>query len=80
MSVQKLKMAVLKGVIQTEDECILSQLQNILSHNPNANFGNDFSSEQLASIGRGKKHLKEGRGIPMEEFVAKLQNGKNTWK
>lgn len=76
MSVLKLKMKVLQGVMQTESESLLSQLDNILSSaEPGSDFADELSDFQIAEIRKGLKDAEEGKVVDWDVAMDRL-NGK----
>jgi hypothetical protein len=70
----KEKNALVKKLLDTEDEVILDQVKALLEDDEEKDFWDELPEHVKASIQQAKAELERGEGIPHEKVMAEIKS------
>ena len=60
-------------VDEAKDETLLEEVNRILSGAPEYDILDDLTDEQLAGIEKAREEVRNGKGMPLEDFKRKME-------
>ena len=73
MDIQKIKLALIEKLLQTEDKSLLLAIQSLMEQNYSKDFWNELSVDQKSEIEQGVLDLEKGNKMPLEDVLKKFE-------